>query len=242
VNLPRALFSSLALATVLAVAASSAGAGSASAAQATPPAEPAAGTPDTPLPIGEAQSGLSRILDDNRPTDPEGMTRLAGCPIVERKALEGALHGGDFDDRLPAWEAEVYWDEYEPLNPAMVGVTCLGDSDGVLEDDAVGTFAVIFAVDLVSPVTFSDLAEWGLPSGTFSGSTPAAGGELASECVDEDEFHGCVSVWHSSRLAVGLMVLEDDDVAVSGSATDAVLVDVVPDVVHTLATYGAVTP
>ncbi len=45
--------------------------------------------------------------------------------------------------------------------------------------------AGVFAVDLVSPVTFPDLAAWGMPSGEFSGSTPVAGGELVSECVDE---------------------------------------------------------
>jgi hypothetical protein len=241
VNLSRALFLSLALATVLAVAASSAGAGSASAAQATPPAEPAAGTPDNPLPIGEAQSGLTRILDDNRPAESEGLTSLTGCPIVERKAVEGGLHGRGFDDRLPAWETEISWGEYEQLNPAMVGVTCLGDSDGVLEDDPVGTFAALFAVDLVSPVTFSDLAAWGLPSGSFPGSTPVVGGEITGECIDEDDLSACVSVWHSGGLAVGLIVIEDD-AAVSRTATDATLVDIVPDVVHTLATYGADTP
>ena len=225
------LISVLAATTAIAVGAATAGAGSASAAHATPPDDPATGTP---VPVGEAQAGLARIVDAHRPTDLQTTTELEGCPIIERKAFEGGLHEGGFEDRLPAWGTEIRWDEYEQLNPAMVGVTCLGDSDGNVDDEAIGTLAGVLAVDLVSPVTFPDLAAWGMPSGEFSGSSPVAGGELVSECVDEPEMFGCISVWHSGGLVVGLMVL-GDDAPIEQSVVDDMLIGLLPDVLYTLA-------
>jgi hypothetical protein len=230
---PRLPISVLAAAIAISIGAATAGAGSASAAHATPPDDSAT---DSPVPVGEAQAGLARILDAHRPADLQTTTTLDGCPIIERKAFEGGLHEGGFEDRLPAWGTEIRWDEYEQLNPAMVGVTCLGDSDGNVDDDAIGTLAGVLAVDLVSPVTFPDLAAWGMPSGEFSGSTPVAGGELVSECVAEDPTFGCIAVWHSGGLAIGLMVL-DDASSVDQSVVDNMLVDILPDVLYSLAQY-----
>ena len=228
------LVATLAAATAIAVAAT-AGAGSASAAHATPPDDPAADAP-APAPVTEAQAGLARIVDANRPADLQTTTTLDGCPVIERKAMEGGLHDGGFDNRLPAWGTEIRWNEYEQLNPAMVGVMCVGDTDGNVDDEAIGTLAAVFAVDLVSPVTFPDLAAWGMPSGEFAGSTPAAGGELVSECIDEPPTFGCIAVWHSGGLAIGLMVL-DDESSVDRSVVDNMIVDLVPDVLVALAKY-----
>jgi hypothetical protein len=226
------LISSLAAAVAIAVAAT-AGAGTASAAHATPPDDPTAAPP---APVGEAQAGLARILDANRPADLQTTTTFDGCPVITRKAIEGGLHDGGFADRLPVWGTEIHWDEYEQLNPAMVGVLCVGDTDGDVEDSAMGTLTAVFAVDLVAPVTFPDLAAWGMPSGEFAGSTPAAGGELVSECVDEVPAFGCIAVWHSGGLAVGLMVL-DDAAAPDQAVVDTMIVGLLPDVLYSLATY-----
>ena len=226
------LISSFATAAAIAVVAM-AGVGTASAAHATPPDDPTAAPPAA---VSEAQAGLARIVDANRPADPQAMpmTTFDGCPVVARKAIEGGLHDSGFEDRLPAWSTEIRWDEYEQLNPAMVGVLCIGDTDGNIDDQAMGTLTAVFAVDLVSPVTFPDLAAWGMPSGQFAGSTPAAGGELVSECVDEAPAYGCIAVWHSGGLAVGLMVL-DDTAAPDQAVVDAMIVDLVPEVLHDLA-------
>lgn len=215
--------------TAVAFAVSAVDVSAASAADAAPPAG-TVGVAD----VTAARDGLTRFLAAQQPVADEQTTRLDGCPLVERKTVEGGLHEGGFADRLGDFGTEIAWAEYEALNPAMVGVWCLGDTDGDVADEDVGTLAAVFAVELVSPVTFPDIAAWGLPSGEFNGSTPAAGGELVSECEEHNGARACIAVWHAGGLVVGLLVADGASL-VAQADVDAMVVDLVPDVLHSLA-------
>ena len=92
----------------------------------------------------------------------------------------------------------------------------------------------LFAVTLVPGVTFGDVARLhGLDP--ILRVTPAGiGGEMVGSCLDTADAAVCVVLWQSRNLVLGL-TLEGSPAAVNTSTAGALLTNLVPDVVDTLA-------
>ncbi len=96
------------------------------------------------------------------------------------------------------------------------------------------TRAELFALTLVSGVSFGDVARLhGLD--TILPATPAGiGGEMVGSCLDTADTAVCVVLWQSRNLVLGL-TLEGPPAAVNTSTAGALLTNLVPVVVDTLA-------
>lgn len=153
--------------------------------------------------IVAAQDGLARWLAANRPATPQTSTDIPGCPAMELEVLQAALDERGLTDPIEDWATEVEWDEYEDLDPELMGIACGGDSDGDANDSGTdGTSVGLAALDLgdVGWTAFLETTELSaLPATTL----PSLPGDAVADCLEDM----CLVVWHAEQgLMLALMV------------------------------------
>ena len=178
-----------------------------------------------------ARDGLATWLLVNRPETPQTSTSIPGCPAIAVERVEEALAAVGYPDTtLGGWATEIEWDEYEDVHPDLMGLVCGGDTDGNTNDGDWMIASGVLAVDLADLADFREmLPAMGLPDVTTMPTPEGFAGEVISACT-VPEF--CVAFWHHDGFVVAVPLLADG--ADEEKAT-AVLVDLLPDVLTTLA-------
>ena len=92
----------------------------------------------------------------------------------------------------------------------------------------------LFAISLTGGVTFGDVARLHAIDQILRVRPAGIDGELAGACLDTANTATCVVLWQSRNLLLG-MTLEGPPSAVNTGTAGSLLVDLVPDVVDTLA-------
>ena len=92
----------------------------------------------------------------------------------------------------------------------------------------------LFAIALTGGVSFGDVARLHAIDPILRVSPAGIGGEMVGACLDTADTATCVVLWQSRNLLLG-MTLEGPPSAVNTGTAGALLTDLVPDIVDTLA-------
>ncbi|WP_141784642.1 hypothetical protein [Ornithinicoccus hortensis] len=183
--------------------------------------------------VAGARAGLASWLEENKPETAQTSTDIPDCPAITVERMEEALGAAGHEGvSLASWGTEIEWSEYEALHPDLMGIVCGGDSDGDTHDSEFGTASGVFAVDLAGKSDFESLLSALDVADADSVQPPEElGGDLRTACF-EDGPPFCVAIWHSDGLVLGTSLIADD---ADEEAVQAMLVDLLPDVLDSLA-------
>ena len=180
--------------------------------------------------IAAASAGLDRWLTTNRPATPRTSSDLPGCPAIALADLEQAFAPYGLDAPLGDWRTEIEWDEYEDVDPDLMGLVCGGDTDGDAHDSDSEVEIALAVVDLQdrSWTEFADaMGIADLPSADL----PRLGGSGWAVC-EEDQ---CLAAWHAPTGLV--LVLQTEGATLDAPRLAGVLDDLGPAVLDTLAAH-----
>jgi hypothetical protein len=185
--------------------------------------------------LAGARAGLGRYLTQNRPESSQTSTDIPGCPALSQERLEDALEGIGVSTTFKDWGTEIEWNEYEELNPDLLGIACGGDSDGNANDG--DTEAGIIAVDLIDKATDKEFLTWlkaEMPKVSTQKTTGIPGSTTMGSCQTIDGSTACIEVWAQDSFLIGISIM-----GVDRAQTTQVLSDIIPDVITTLADQPA---
>lgn len=195
------------------------------------------------LAVEASRARLGLFVDAN-PLAPAGQPDAeptAQCPLVSPDTLSTAAielvpSGGNLQLQLDPWTAgtttdpELRPDAAPPEAQGLPVVRCVTS----MRAGVATTRAELFALDLIDGVTFGDVARLNRLDPALAVTPAGVGGEMVGSCQETADTGVCVVVWQSRRLALGL-TLEGPPAGVNPSTAAALLTDVIPDVIDTLA-------
>ena len=219
------------VATLSAVPAAPSGTTDASIDSTTPGTTPAS-TEVTGLDVAGARAGLAALIDNAPDTGPN--EPLSECPVVDRSTMNGALETAGVDAPLGEWSLEI--GPVDTGGPTWNdrGMTCSGSYVGAEQDESFPELrASLIVVDLGESAAFEQFLADAYPGATELLPTPALGGATRGECVDVDLTDQCVEFWEQDGFVVGVLLA--DRVFIDRPTASAILNELVPEVVETLA-------
>ena len=190
--------------------------------------------------VDAARAGLASFLSDHRPASPSDSAEIAGCPAIDLARFQTALDdsavpGGPID----GWSTEIEWDEWEAIDPDLMGIVCAGDSDGDVRDDGFRMVGGVAVIDAGSEERALEVEQQVGFGALDVEAADVPGGEVMARCLDDDEVSLCMAIWSHDGFVVAV-VLSSDELDIPDGSGTAVLEDVLDDVLSTLAAYEPV--
>jgi hypothetical protein len=161
---------------------------------------------------------------------------LGDCPIAERDAVIDALETSGVDAPMEALLAEQGPSLTNGTTWHAVGLVCSGTYVGVENDESFPEVRIsVVVADFGDTETFQAFLGDVHPDIDVAASlpTPTIGGGTIGECADVDRTDQCAEYWEQDGFVVGVQLV--DRVFMDRPTSSAVLVDLVPDIVESLA-------
>ena len=187
--------------------------------------------------LDAARAGLAAFLEEHRPASPSDSSEIAGCPAIDLDRFQAALdHAGLADDPIADWGTEIEWDEWSEIDAQLMSVVCAGDADGDAHDFEAQLGAGIAVIDAGTEERALEVEQMVGFGALDAEPASVPGGEVMATCVDWEDLAACVTVWSQDGFVVAALLRSDERDIPDGAGT-AVLEDVLPNVLTTLAAY-----